>query len=165
MTNIAVVVLKLAVEHLRLICAHAESTYPLECCGLLLGRNSQDGKTLVEVVATQNAWSTSSVESFQAIDASLDAGANQNSHYTIAPEEMLRVQKQARDRQLDIIGIYHSHPDHPAIPSEFDRLCAWQTYSYIIVSVPQGTSGELLCWCLDDNHQFQPQEMIVSKLI
>lgn len=157
--------LKLAVEHLRAICAHAQSTYPDECCGLLLGKNTQDGKTLVEVMAMENAWSASSVESFAEIDASLDPGADKNSHYTIAPEVMLQVQKESRDRGLDIIGIYHSHPDHPAIPSQFDQVCAWQTYSYIIVSVPQGKAGELQSWSLDDNHQFQPEEIIVEKLI
>ncbi len=158
-------ILKLAVEHLRAICAHAQSSYPYECCGLLLGRNSQDGKTLVEVMAMENVWSASSVESFAEIDASLDPGADKNSHYTIAPEVMLQVQKESRDRGLDIIGIYHSHADHPAIPSQFDRVCAWQTYSYIIVSVPQGKAGELQSWSLDDTHQFQPEEIIVEKLI
>jgi proteasome lid subunit RPN8/RPN11 len=159
------VILKLAVEHLRSICAHAESTYPQECCGLLLGELSQNSKTLVEVVATENAWSAEAVESLQKIDATLDSGTNKNSHYTIAPEVMLKAQREARDRQLDIIGVYHSHPDHPAIPSEFDRLCAWQPYSYIIVSVQQGKAGELQSWGLDDDHQFQPEEIVVEKLI
>ena len=157
--------LKLTAEHLRLICAHAETTYPQECCGLLLGKRNQEYKTLVEVVATENTWSAQATASFQEIDANLDLGTNKSSHYTIAPEVMLRVQKQARDRQLDIIGIYHSHPDHPAIPSEFDRVCAWQTYSYMIVSVPQGKADELLGWSLDNNHQFQPEEIVVEKLI
>lgn len=157
--------LKLTAEHLRLICAHAETTYPQECCGLLLGKRNQEYKTLVEVVATENTWSAQAITSFQEIDANLDPGTNKSSHYTIAPEVMLRVQKQARDRQLDIIGIYHSHPDHPAIPSEFDRVCAWQTYSYMIVSVPQGKADELLGWSLDNNHQFQPEEIVVEKLI
>ncbi len=158
-------ILKLAVEHLRLICTYAESTYPEECCGLLLGKLSQEGKTLVEVIATENAWSAEAPESFQEIDATLELGANKSSHYAIAPEVILRVQTEARDRQLDIIGIYHSHPDHPAIPSEFDRVCAWQSYSYIIVPVPQGKAGELYSWSLDDHHQFQPEEIIVEKLI
>jgi proteasome lid subunit RPN8/RPN11 len=73
---------------------------------------------------------------------------------------MLKAQKQARDRNLDIIGIYHSHPDHPAVPSEFDRAIAWQQYSYIIVSVQQGKACDLKNWSLDDDHQFQPEEML-----
>lgn len=158
-------ILKLAVEHLRAICAHAQSTYPDECCGLLLGRNSQDGKTLVEVMAMENIWSGTSAESFAQIDPNLNLGENKSTHYAIAPEVMLQVQKESRDRGLDIIGIYHSHPDHPAIPSQFDRVCAWQTYSYIIVSVLQGKAGELQSWSLDDNHQFQPEDIVVEKLI
>jgi proteasome lid subunit RPN8/RPN11 len=148
-----------------MICAHAESTYPYECCGLLLGRNSQDGKTLVEVMAMENVWSVQAVETFSEIDTKWQLSENKSTHYTIAPEVMLQVQKESRARGLDIIGIYHSHPDHPAIPSPFDQVCAWQTYSYIIVSVPQGKAGELKSWSLDDNHQFQPEEIIVEKLI
>ncbi|HCF27762.1 MAG TPA: hypothetical protein DEV81_11325 [Cyanobacteria bacterium UBA11049] len=157
--------LKVAAEHIRAICAHAQSTYPQECCGLLLGKLSQDGKILIDAIATKNVWSAQAVESFAEIDSEWQLSENKNTHYTIAPEEILRAQKESRDRQLDIIGIYHSHPDHPAIPSEFDRACAWPAYSYIIVSVPQGKAGELQSWCLDDNHQFQPEEIIVDRLI
>ena len=157
--------LRVAAEHIRAICAHAQSTYPQECCGLLLGKLSQDGKILIDAIATENVWSAQAVESFSQIDTKWQLSDNKSTHYTIAPEEILRVQKESRDRQLDIIGIYHSHPDHPAIPSEFDRVCAWQAYSYIIVSVPQGKADELQSWCLDDNHQFQPQEIIVDRLI
>lgn len=157
--------LRVTAEHIRAICAHAQSTYPQECCGLLLGKLSQDGKILIDAIATENVWSAQAVESFSEIDTKWQLSENKSTHYTIAPEEILRVQKESRDRQLDIIGIYHSHPDHPAIPSEFDRVCAWQAYSYIIVSVPQGKAGELQSWCLDDNHQFQPEEIIVDRLI
>jgi proteasome lid subunit RPN8/RPN11 len=157
--------LKVSVEHLRVICTHAESTYPQECCGLLLGKPDRDGKTLVEVMPTENTWSNQAAASFAEIESQWQLGENKNTHYTIAPETMLRAQKQARDRQLEIVGIYHSHPDHPAIPSEFDRACAWQSYSYIIVSVPQGKAGELHSWSLDDEHQFQPEEIVVEKLI
>lgn len=153
-------ILKLATEHLAAIRAHAESTYPDECCGLLLGKLSQNSKTLVEVIATENAWSVETAEFFSSIRASADVASKKRHHYTIAPEVMLRAQREARDRQLDIIGIYHSHPDHPAMPSEFDRVYAWYQYSYIIVSVPQGKAGTLKSWSLDDNHQFQPEEII-----
>jgi proteasome lid subunit RPN8/RPN11 len=157
--------IRLTVEHLRLICSHAESTYPHECCGLLLGKLSQDDKILVEAIATENDWNPTTAADFQAIDPNLNLGTQKNTYYTIAPEVMLKVQKEASDRQLDIIGIYHSHPDHPAIPSEFDRLCGWQAYSYIIVSVLQGKARDVLSWSLDDNHQFQPEEIVVERLI
>lgn len=156
--------LRLDKKHLWDIRAHAESTYPDECCGLLLGKITQDNKTLVEVIATENVWSAAVAENFYRIDASEeDRSYTQCSHYAIAPEIMLKAQKSARDRQLHIIGVYHSHPDHAAIPSECDRVYAWYEYSYIIVSVQQGKASDLKSWSLDNDHQFQPEEIITVK--
>lgn len=155
--------LKLANKHLKTICAHAENIYPEECCGLLLGKIHQADKTLVEVVVTDNAWNREAVATFTAVDDMAGLDGSKRSQYTIAPEVMLKVQRQARDRQLDIIGIYHSHPDHPAIPSEFDRVYAWQQYSYLIVSVQQGKASEWKSWSLNDNHQFQLESVIVIE--
>jgi proteasome lid subunit RPN8/RPN11 len=69
----------------------------------------------------------------------------------------MSVQRDGRERNLDIIGIYHSHIDHPAVPSECDRRLAWSSYSYVIVSVVHGKASDLKSWCLDDQHQFQPE--------
>ncbi|MFE1745830.1 Mov34/MPN/PAD-1 family protein [Coleofasciculus sp. H7-2] len=161
-------VLKLRPQHLQAIRTHAESTYPEECCGLLLGKLAEDGKTVVEVMPTENSWDAQAVEAFPEIEGSAKLGSDKRDRYAIAPEDMLKVQKQGRESaspsQLDIIGIYHSHPDHPAIPSEFDRACAWSVYSYIIVSVQQGKAGDLRNWSLDDAHQFQPEEMIIVEI-
>lgn len=151
-------VLEIYPYQLAAIRAHGESTYPDECCGLLIGKLSQNRKTVVEVRATQNVWNAQSAEFF--LD---DTAATTRSHYTIAPETMLAVQKDTRDRNLAIIGIYHSHPNHPAIPSECDRLYAWQQYSYIIVSVQQGVACDLNNWSLNAQHQFQPEEIIMLK--
>jgi proteasome lid subunit RPN8/RPN11 len=74
---------------------------------------------------------------------------------------MLIAMRDARDRGMDIIGIYHSHPDHPASPSECDRQLAWPQYSYVILSIERGEVRELYSWQLDDYHQFQPEELIV----
>lgn len=156
-------VLRLGSQYLWDIRAHAESTYPDECCGLLLGKIAQDSKTLVEVIATENVWSAETAKNFSSIDAASDISYTQRSHYAIAPEIMLKVQKSARDRQLNIIGIYHSHPDHAAIPSECDRVYAWYEYSYIIVSVHQGKASDLKSWSLDNDHQFQSEEIITVK--
>ena len=144
-------VLKLHPPHLQTIRAHAESTYPDECCGIMLGQVSDDSKTLVEVWATENAWSA---EADYYPDGVVTTTRRR---YAIAPAVLLQAQREARDRQLDIIGIYHSHPDHPAIPSEFDRVYAWHQYSYIIVSVQNGKACDLLCWSLNDDNQFQPE--------
>ncbi|MBE9051883.1 M67 family metallopeptidase [Nostocales cyanobacterium LEGE 11386] len=146
--------LKILPEHLQIICTHAESIYPDECCGLILGYLASDSKTAVEVMPTENVWHT------QADDFPSDNTEHSTKRrYAIAPQFMLQAQKKARDCSLSIIGIYHSHPDHPATPSECDRLYAWPEYSYIIVSVQNGKAGKFQSWSLDDYHQFQPESI------
>ncbi|MFN6540491.1 MAG: Mov34/MPN/PAD-1 family protein [Nostoc sp. EkiNYC01] len=149
-------------QQLQTIRTHAENIYPEECCGIILGYLGGGGKTTVEVIPTENAWNTEAAAEFSG-DVSRQAASrlrtaeSKKRQYTIAPEVMLQAQKQARDRSLSIIGIFHSHPDNPAVPSECDRLYAWQGYSYIIVSVQNGKAAELRSWSLDDTHQFQPE--------
>jgi proteasome lid subunit RPN8/RPN11 len=150
------VVLKLRPTHLQTIRAHAESTYPDECCGIMLGQLGDNSKTLVEIWATENAWSAQTAEAYP--DGELVTSRTRR--YTIAPAVLFQAQRYARDRYLDIIGIYHSHPDNPAIPSEFDRVRAWAQYSYIIVSVQQGKACDLNSWSLDDDSRFQPEEIL-----
>ncbi|MFB2922374.1 Mov34/MPN/PAD-1 family protein [Aerosakkonema funiforme] len=150
--------IKLEPHHLQAIRTHAESTYPEECCGIILGHLSDDRKTVLEVRPTENAWNEEAAEFPMRVG---DGSKKRN--YAIAPGDMLKAQREARDRSLNIIGVYHSHPDHPAIPSEMDRAIAWSVYSYLIVSVPQGKAGELQSWCLDDNRQFQPEEIIAQR--
>lgn len=151
--------LNLHSHHLQDIQSHAESTYPEECCGLLLGRLNGETKTLIEVLPTENSWDEETADDFQSIDGLSKRKSSKRNRFSIAPQVMLRVQKEARDRNLNIIGIYHSHTDYPAVPSEFDRVIAWPQYSYIIVSVQQGLVCDLKSWSLDDNHQFQPEEI------
>jgi proteasome lid subunit RPN8/RPN11 len=81
----------------------------------------------------------------------------------LAPEDMLRAMKYGRDRTLDIIGIYHSHTDCPAVPSECDRTLAWAQYSYIIVSVRQGCWEDLRSWSLDGEGNFQAEEILAVE--
>jgi len=145
--------IQISPQHLQAMFTHAESTYPEECCGIILGHLAEDGKTVVELISTENAWSSETAESLSGNDMVGSKGRR----YAIAPQDLLQAQRYARDASLDIIGIYHSHPDYPALPSEFDRLCAWQPYSYIIVSVVNGKACECQSWCLDDSHQFQPE--------
>jgi proteasome lid subunit RPN8/RPN11 len=129
---------------------HAERTYPDECCGLLLGKSDPTGKTVMEVKATKNGWSGEASD------------LTKKRRYEIAPQEMLAAMKQARLQNLDIIGIYHSHPDQPAIPSECDRAAAWSHYSYAIVSVSEGKSVDLRCWSLDDQQVFQAEDLVIT---
>ncbi|WP_445632472.1 JAB1/MPN/MOV34 metalloenzyme domain-containing protein [Nostoc sp. DSM 114161] len=147
--------IKFSEQHLQTIRTHAENIYPEECCGIIFGYLASEGKTTVEVMPTENAWNTEAGAEF----SGERTGESKKRQYTIAPEVMLQAQKQARDRSLSIIGIFHSHPDNPAIPSECDRLYAWQGYSYIIVSVQNGKATQVRSWSLDDTHQFQAESI------
>ncbi|PSB16103.1 hypothetical protein C7B69_17980 [filamentous cyanobacterium Phorm 46] len=145
-------------EHLLSIRSHGESAYPEECCGLLLGTIAHIVKTLVEVLPTDNAWSAEAEENWPE-----QKDLTEQRRYAIRAEDMLRAMKHARDRNLDIIGIYHSHTDCPAVPSECDRTLAWAQYSYIIVSVRQGCSEDLRSWSLDTDGNFQAEEILAAE--
>ncbi|WP_414577502.1 Mov34/MPN/PAD-1 family protein [Anabaena sp. CCY 9402-a] len=151
-------VIKLTPQHQQTIFNHAESTYPNECCGLILGYMADGVKTIVEVIPTANAWN-SEADNF----AGDKTTHSTERRYAIAPQVMLQVQKSARDKSLSIIGIYHSHPDYPAIPSECDRLYAWQGYLYIIVSVQKGVAGDIKTWSLDNTHHFQAETLVAES--
>lgn len=144
--------------------SHAERVYPEECCGLLLGKSipQQQQKILVEIWEAKNSWDDSAAQTFQNLTEISALEQSKRRYYTIAPQELLKAQKAARGSSLDIVGVYHSHPDHQAIPSEFDRAIAWQEYSYIIISVCQGKAEDVCCWQLDASHQFQPEAIITQ---
>lgn len=77
--------------------------------------------------------------------------------YWIDPTDLLRIQHEARDQGLEIIGIYHSHPDHPAVPSDCDRRLAWPVYSYVIAAVHRGHLRDLQSWRLQDPPLFESE--------
>ncbi|MDJ1178174.1 M67 family metallopeptidase [Roseofilum sp. BLCC_M91] len=143
-------------EHLEMIRAHAQECYPQECCGVLLGRVEGDEVFLVEVVRTENGWNEEMVERLEEMGM---GGKTKMERYAIAPQTLLKLQKEARSRNLQMVGFYHSHPDHPAIPSECDRLLAWPDYNYIIVSAIQGRATVINNWVLDTDRQFQPGQL------
>ncbi|AEP13587.1 Mov34/MPN/PAD-1 family protein [Chloracidobacterium thermophilum] len=138
--------LVLTTEQEAAIRAHGEADYPYECCGLLLGTFAADGrKTTVEVMPISNAREESA----------------KRNRFLITPQELMRGERYARSRQLDIIGFYHSHPDHPAVPSGYDLDHALPMYSYVIVSVAQGRAGEVQSWELEaDRSRFNPESIV-----
>jgi proteasome lid subunit RPN8/RPN11 len=126
--------------------AHSAETYPHECCGALLGRELDAGR---EVIAL-----------FPLINRRDDSPRNR---FSVTSEDVRAAEKAARDTGCEVIGWYHSHPDHPARPSEFDREHAWPWYSYIIVSVIEHTPKEMSSWRLtDDRAQFTAEEIEVK---
>jgi proteasome lid subunit RPN8/RPN11 len=102
---------------------HGELTYPHECCGVLLGQMESDGTRVVTSVVRAGNTRTDSA----------------HNRYNIDPKELIRIQREGRDRGEDIIGFYHSHPDHPAQWSQTDLAEAhWFGCSYVITSVEKG---------------------------
>jgi proteasome lid subunit RPN8/RPN11 len=123
--------IQLTEQHLTEIRAHGRQDYPYECCGLLIGRFESDGRK--EVLETY------------AISNSREESAKRN-RFLITPDELLRGERHAASNGLDVVGFYHSHPDCPAVPSQYDLEHAWPTYSYIIVSVNSETATDLFSW-------------------
>jgi proteasome lid subunit RPN8/RPN11 len=142
---------------LQAIYRHAETTYPEECCGILLGKIDNFVKTVIEVIPTINVWKPG--ESIDPIEASRELARTKTSRYTISPQDILQAQKRGRDLDLNIIGFFHSHPNYPAIPSICDRDLAWYVYSYPIVSVVDGKVSDIKSWVLDCKGIFEIEEI------
>lgn len=128
-----------------LIQSHGEETYPHECCGALLGRSRSDGWVVVTAVRAANT-STNSV----------------HNRYSIAPAELVRIERDARRQGLEIAGFYHSHPDHPAHWSSTDLAEAhWIGCCYLITEISQGkaarTHSFLLAGTTEEDKHFEPQ--------
>jgi proteasome lid subunit RPN8/RPN11 len=88
---------------------------------------------------------------------------SRHNRYLIAPEQFLAAERAAPDASLDVLGVFHSHPDHPAEPSAFDREHAWPRLSYIIVSVAAGRSADLKSWRLSDDRTAFAEEPITLE--
>src|SRR5688572_19031863 len=118
----------------RDIQAHAERGYPLEICGFLVGSSGREGRSVREAWPVRNAWEEDAggrealdqlaPESGEASGARWqDAGSERR--FLVSPDDILAQMKRARDAGLELVGVYHTHPNHPAVPSEFDRSAAW----------------------------------------
>ena len=128
---------------LELIRRHGESAYPSECCGAMLGRHDQDG--LKEVTRLAPA---------------VNRRTDDPHRYLIAPDDLRRLETEARAEGLEIVGYFHSHPDHPARPSAFDTEHAWPWYSYLIVRVDRGSAADAASWVLDDERPLMHPELL-----
>ena len=138
--------IQLSAQHWNQIANHGEREYPHECCGLLVGRfDKQDTKLVSEVQPITNAL----------------AEEAKRRRFLIRPEELLRGERYAARQGLDVVGFYHSHPDHPAAPSQYDLDHAWPVYSYIIVSVRDGQAEDLRSWQLQsDRSRFNEEQTL-----
>lgn len=120
-------------ESYQEITAHARETYPNECCGVLIGKAFERDKRVLKVYKVDNK----NVERLR-------------DRYTIDPGDILRIEKDIRGKGLEMLGFYHSHPDHPPLPSRFDRERAWTSYSYVIIAVNGSGDIDVRSWQLID---------------
>lgn len=128
--------------------AHGESAYPEEGAGLLLGTAIGGQKQVTQIMALAN---------------SREEGARHN-RYLLTPQDYLRGEQEADRLGLDVLGVFHSHPDHPNRPSEFDRDWAMPWFSYLITSVQAGQAVESRSWLLtEDRSQFSEEQIMVSS--
>ncbi len=134
----------------KAIRAHGQETYPHECCGALLGRPAAEGWQIEVLVKAGNTRTDSA-----------------HNRYQIAPVELVRIEREARQQGLSIGGFYHSHPDHPAQWSETDFAEAhWLGCSYVITAVEKGkaavTNSFFLAGTTEENKRFEREEIVIG---
>jgi proteasome lid subunit RPN8/RPN11 len=139
--------LKISQELAERIRAHGVETYPYECCGALLGLDREAGREVLNLVPLENRRDDSPRNRFE-----------------ITPGDVRLAETEAKKLGCDLIGWYHSHPDAPARPSEFDRDHAWPWYSYIIVGVEKRVPKEMKSWRLtDDRAHYDSEEIEIAR--
>ena len=145
--------LKISSELADKIRSHGAQTYPHECCGALLGRDAEVGDRRV-------------YREIHALHPLVNRRDDSpNNRFSVTSQDVLDAEKAARQQGLEVVGWYHSHPDHPARPSQYDRDHAWPWYSYIIVSVADRIPEELTSWRLaDDRTEFECEEIGLQRV-
>lgn len=130
------------------IFAHLSATYPHEGGGFLLGVVSGDGVHIREIIGIDNVFEE----------------AERHHRYAMTPQDWMRLEDEADRRGIALVGYYHSHPDSPAIPSEYDRVYALPQFTYLITAVYDDKPTEMHAWRLrDDRSQFDEQPLLVTE--
>lgn len=133
---------------LQAIGRHGEATFPEECCGFLIGRAAAEATVVERVLPVDNERQDS-----------------RHNRYVIEPDTVLAAHKEARAAGADVVGYYHSHPDHPSRPSDFDREHAWPGLSYLIVSVMKGRVADARSWRLADDRERFDEEILEKEAV
>ena len=118
--------------------------YPAECCGFLLGRETDDQRTVTQVMVCRNE-------------------AGKETEFSIASKDYKKAEKDAKKQKLSLLGVYHSHPDWDAIPSETDTANALPNLSYVIISVFKHKISSSRSWRLNDNRIFEEEPIITDQ--
>jgi proteasome lid subunit RPN8/RPN11 len=118
----------------------ALQSFPDECCGFFFGKEVGEKRLITKILVVNNSKEGDKRRRFQ-----------------IAPKDYLNAERFADENELQLLGVYHSHPNHPAIPSEHDRVAAQPYFSYIIISVKENEIADIRSWQLNDNFQFEEE--------
>ena len=125
----------------------AVKTFPDECCGFLFGKEENDNRTVIKTQVVDNARE-----------------GDKKRRFVISLKDYLKAEQFADVNNLQLIGVYHSHPNHPAIPSEHDRVAAQPFFSYIILSVFNNEFDHIRSWQLNDERQFEEEKIFIQQL-
>jgi proteasome lid subunit RPN8/RPN11 len=128
----------------QLLIEDAVESFPDECCGFLFGKEESDGtRYIIDILVVDNSKQGDKTRRFE-----------------IAPSDYLIAEQHALDHDWTLLGIYHSHPNHPAVPSEHDRVAAQPYFSYLIISVMNKEVITFRSWLLNEDQQFEEEKII-----
>jgi proteasome lid subunit RPN8/RPN11 len=125
----------------------ALQSFPDECCGFFLGKETGEERAVTNILVVNNSKE-----------------GDKRRRFEISPKDYLNAERFADENKLQLLGVYHSHPNHPAIPSENDRVAAQPYFSYIIISVKENEIADIRSWQLNGNFQFE-EETIENQFI
>jgi proteasome lid subunit RPN8/RPN11 len=128
------------------IAAHGQRTYPEECCGVMLGKQIGEERLVQDIAEIDNTQDT-----------------NRRRRFLVSAAQYRRAEQQAAERKMDLLGFYHSHPDHPAVPSAFDTEHALPWFTYVIVSVEKGRAGHATAWMLEEDRSRFVEQLLTKE--
>ena len=132
----------------QLMTADAVKTFPDECCGFLFGLEKKDDRVITDILIVNNAKE-----------------GDKKRRFEISAKDYMRAEQYADENNFQLLGIYHSHPNHPAIPSEHDRIAAQPWFSYIIISIINKDIDAIRSWRLNENVQFEEENFFYYQFI
>jgi proteasome lid subunit RPN8/RPN11 len=140
--------IELGQKSIEAITAHAERDYPYECGGMLIGKFDTNNKTVIETFPLENAREEEA----------------RHNRVLILPTDVLKAERYAREKKLDVVGYYHSHPDDKAVPSQYDLDHALPVWSYVIASVVKGKTVDIRSWEMEnDRSKFNEEQIEKSR--
>lgn len=138
-------VLSISVQQFEYMRTLAEAAYPYEGCGVLVGIPGEDHTAVTEVLEGRNLVTD-----------------RRHDRYELDPRDIIRAEKQARARGEEVVGFFHTHPDHPARPSQFDADHAWAGYQYVVIAVHGGRQVRATAWRLAEENE--PKSFVETEL-